>query len=90
MFSFTLPVNGDGGGVAVATEVESSACEKQCSSEQQKLVTCVDSIRESRTSATDSDGNSTATATPPCLPLAVAAWTKCCQEATTMANGSHS
>ena len=49
---------------------------------------CVDSIRaaklqqaERRSDGSDGDGDTTSTDTPECLPMAVAAWTKCCEEA---------
>ena len=51
---------------------------------------CVESIRAARLQsqqqqADDGDGdggtNTTSTDTPECLPMAVAAWTKCCEEA---------
>ena len=48
---------------------------------------CVELIRAAklqqaeRSDGSDGDGNSTSTDTPECLPMAVAAWTKCCEEA---------
>lgn len=85
---------GDGRVTAVA-KVEPSACEIQCKIEQNLLVSCVDSIRAAKaSSSSDSTSNSKESAsssgdndeessaeTPACLPLAIAAWTKCCTEA---------
>ena len=85
----------DGKVAAVAQEVEPSACEIQCKIEQKELVSCVDSIRAAKASSSnttadnseastsssgDTDEESSAE-TPACLPLAIAAWTKCCTEA---------
>jgi len=88
--------NGSDGKVTIAKEVEPSACELRCQIEQRALVSCVDSIRaakassssktatsnseESASSSEDSNEESSAE-TPACLPLAIAAWTKCCTEA---------
>ncbi len=88
MWSFPItPSDSEGGSsIPVATELQPTACEIQCSSEQKALVSCVDSIRAARadddgkSSGADSGSESTAD-TPACLPLAVAAWTKCCEEA---------
>ena len=68
--------------IPIASEVEQTECEKQCSSQQKALVSCVDSIRAANASRGDgsADGGSSAE-TPPCLPLAIAAWTKCCEDA---------
>ena len=81
--------------VTVAKEVEPSACELRCEIEQKELVSCVDSIRAAKASSsnaatagnseesTSSNGNNeeSSAETPACLPLAIAAWTKCCTEA---------
>ena len=87
MTSFsTSPSNQDS--IPVATEVEPTACEKECTSQQKALVTCVDSIRAARSRSDDEstdDGTSSSSDTmvdsPTCLPMAIAAWTKCCEEA---------
>ena len=49
---------------------------------------CVDSIRAAKLQQQQAerrsdggDGDTTSTDTPECLPMAVAAWTKCCEEA---------
>ena len=47
---------------------------------------CVESIRaaklqQAERSSDGGDGTTTSTDTPECLPMAVAAWTKCCEEA---------
>ena len=70
--------------------VDPTACEKQCTWQQKTLATCVDSIRTARAAGVDniesadvaasSDLESVADA-PACLPIAVAAWTKCCEVA---------
>ena len=88
--------DGGNGKVTVAKEVEPSACELQCKIEQKELISCVDSIRaakasssnaatsnseESSSSDNNNDEESSAAETPACLPLAIAAWTKCCTEA---------
>ena len=88
--------DGSGGEVTVAKEVKPSACELSCEIEQKELVSCVDSIRAAKASssndtatsnsegsASSSDGNNeeSTAETPACLPLAIAAWTKCCTEA---------
>jgi len=49
-------------------------------------VACVESIRaaklqQAERSSDGGDGTTTSTDTPECLPMAVAAWTKCCEEA---------
>jgi len=72
-------------------EAEPTACQKQCSTQQKTLVACIDSIRaakcgenEAATSGSGTSGggeDTAADATPACLPVAVAAWTKCCEEA---------
>ena len=79
--------------ITIAEEVEPSACERECVEQQRTLVACVDSIRAARlqsqqqqadeTQADDGGGGATTTSTdtPECLPMAVAAWTKCCEEA---------
>jgi hypothetical protein len=76
--------------ITIAEEVEPSACEKECTEQQRTLVACVESIRAARlqsqqqqTDDGDGDGGTTTTSTdtPECLPMAVAAWTKCCEEA---------
>lgn len=75
--------------ITIAEEVEPSACEKECVEQQKSLVACVESIRAARLQsqqrqADDGDGGATTTTstdTPECLPMAVAAWTKCCEEA---------
>jgi len=85
---------GSDGKVTVAKQVEPSACELRCKIEQYELVSCVDSIRAAKASSsnakagnsessTSSDGNNeeSTAETPACLPLAIAAWTKCCTEA---------
>eukprot|EP00578_Thalassiosira_sp_NH16_P007658 CAMPEP_0181117178 /NCGR_PEP_ID=MMETSP1071-20121207/22364_1 /TAXON_ID=35127 /ORGANISM="Thalassiosira sp., Strain NH16" /LENGTH=107 /DNA_ID=CAMNT_0023201509 /DNA_START=71 /DNA_END=394 /DNA_ORIENTATION=- len=74
---------------AAATKVEPTACERECASHQKTLVACVDSIRSARgsdagadaSSGGGGDGSSSSADTPACLPVAVAAWTKCCEEA---------
>ena len=78
----------DNGGIpAAATKVEPTACERECASHQKTLVACVDSIRSARSSddgadaPVGGDGSSSSADTPACLPVAVAAWTKCCEEA---------
>jgi len=88
--------NGSDGKVTIAKEVEPSACELRCQIEQRALVSCVDSIRaakasssnaatsnseESTSSSGDNDDEESSAETPACLPLAIAAWTKCCTEA---------
>mmetsp|Transcript_14209 Transcript_14209/g.29004 ORF Transcript_14209/g.29004 Transcript_14209/m.29004 type:complete len:116 (-) Transcript_14209:960-1307(-) len=74
--------------ITIAKEVEPTACETECVDQQKSLVACVDSIRaaklqqaEQRSDGSDDDGTTTSTDTPECLPMAVAAWTKCCEEA---------
>mmetsp|Transcript_13500 Transcript_13500/g.20305 ORF Transcript_13500/g.20305 Transcript_13500/m.20305 type:complete len:111 (+) Transcript_13500:148-480(+) len=74
--------------ITIAQEVEPTACETECVDQQKSLVACVDSIRaaklrevERRSDGSDDDGDTTSTDTPECLPMAVAAWTKCCEEA---------
>ncbi len=83
--------------ITIAEEVEPSACEKECTEKQRSLVACVDSIRAARlqsqqqqadetqdddkSSSGDGGTATTSTDTPECLPMAVAAWTKCCEEA---------
>lgn len=80
--------------ITIAEEVEPSACEKECVEQQKSLVACVESIRAARLqsqqqqadddeSSSGGDGGTTTTSTdtPECLPMAVAAWTKCCEEA---------
>ena len=76
--------------ITIAEEVEPSACEKECVEQQRTLVACVESIRAARLHSQqqqvddgDGDGGTTTTSTdtPECLPMAVAAWTKCCEEA---------
>ena len=87
MWSFPIAPTADGA-PPVATQVESSACERQCAAQQKALTACVDSIREAREES-DAEGESangggeakSGVATPACLPLAVAAWTRCCQDA---------
>lgn len=83
--------DGSDGKVTVAKEVEPSACELLCKIEQKELVQCVDSIRAAKASSSNTAGNSkestsssgeeSTAETPACLPLAIAAWTKCCTEA---------
>ena len=81
--------------ITVAKEaVEPTACETECVEQHTSLVSCVESIRAARlqqqedaTNHDDDDGSSsdsnttTSMDTPECLPMAVAAWTKCCEEA---------
>lgn len=50
----------------------STACERLCFNQQRALVACVESIRRNHS---DDD-----TTTKTCLPEAVMAWTKCCEE----------
>ena len=68
-----------------AVEEEPTACQKECTSQQKALVLCVDSIRSARLAdASDVHGegdNQDSSSTPECLPMAIAAWTTCCQEA---------
>lgn len=62
---------------------------------------CVESIRAARLKtaerdeddgstdcSVDGDDGSTSTATPECLPMAVAAWTQCCEEANLRERGA--
>ncbi|KAL7544204.1 hypothetical protein ACHAWF_007587 [Thalassiosira exigua] len=80
MWSVTM--NPSGAAPAAPAEVEPSACERLCSSEQKSLVACVDSIRAAREDgAGGGGGGASAAAAPACLPAAVAAWTRCCEEA---------
>jgi hypothetical protein len=59
-----------------------TACQRECSMQQKALTACVDSIRAARENQSSSDGESGASSdTPECLLGAVAAWTKCCEEA---------
>lgn len=78
--------------ITIAKEVEPTACETECTQQQKALVSCVESIRAARMQQAqqvdqndggdgDGDDTTTSTDTPECLPLAVAAWTKCCEEA---------
>lgn len=82
--------------ITIAKEVEPTACETECIDQQKALVACVDSIRAARLQQAevegeqqnDNDGDdngdattTTSTDTPECLSMAVAAWTKCCEEA---------
>jgi len=89
--------DGGNGKVTVAKQVEPSACDLRCQIEQKELVSCVDSIRAAKASSSDdtaasnsekstsSPGDNNAeessAETPACLPLAIAAWTKCCTDA---------
>ena len=65
----------------------SSECERLCSNQQRALVDCVDSIRRNNHSdggTNNYDTSATATtmtAKTTCLPEAVMAWTRCCEEA---------
>lgn len=87
MWSFPIDKNSTENSIPVAaTKVEPTACEKQCASHQKTLVACVDSIRAARSDddggASSGSGNgSSAADANACLPMAVAAWTKCCEEA---------
>ena len=56
-----------------------TACQRECSSQQKALTACVDSIRLVRESQSSSE--ETRSDTPQCLPLAIAAWTQCCEDA---------
>mmetsp|Transcript_12381 Transcript_12381/g.21008 ORF Transcript_12381/g.21008 Transcript_12381/m.21008 type:complete len:107 (-) Transcript_12381:952-1272(-) len=72
--------------ITIAKEVEPTACETECVDQQKSLVACVESIRaaklqQAERSSDGGDGTTTSTDTPECLPMAVAAWTKCCEEA---------
>mmetsp|Transcript_13499 Transcript_13499/g.20304 ORF Transcript_13499/g.20304 Transcript_13499/m.20304 type:complete len:110 (+) Transcript_13499:148-477(+) len=74
--------------ITIAKEVEPTACETECVDQQKSLVAFVESIRAAklqqqveRSDGSDGDGDTTSTDTPECLPMAVAAWTKCCEEA---------
>lgn len=74
-----------------------TACQKECTSQQQTLVACVETIRASRQSVSSASSQTSASSdgddepqdstsgmsnsTPQCLPGAVAAWTRCCEEA---------
>ena len=88
--------NGSDGKVTVAKEVEPSACELRCKIEQKELVQCVDSIRAAKASSSnakagnketstsspgDNNAEESSAETPACLPLAIAAWIKCCTDA---------
>mmetsp|Transcript_233 Transcript_233/g.471 ORF Transcript_233/g.471 Transcript_233/m.471 type:complete len:89 (+) Transcript_233:39-305(+) len=77
MWSFPINPSNENS-IPIATEVEPTACERECSSQQKALVTCVDSIRAARD---NEDGGESTADSPECLPMAVAAWTKCCEEA---------
>lgn len=55
----------------------SSACQRECTTEQKAVTSCVESIRAARENGDDS----TTSATPQCLAGAVQAWTRCCEEA---------
>ena len=82
--------------ITVAKEIEPTACETECVEQHKSLVACVESIRAARLQQQQEDANdgqnsdgdgsdsnttTTSTDTPECLPMAVAAWTKCCEEA---------
>ncbi|KAL7535892.1 hypothetical protein ACHAXR_008738 [Thalassiosira sp. AJA248-18] len=96
MQSYTINDPTNENSIPIAKEVEPSACEKQCSTQQKSLVSCVDSIRSAAAAAqqsgdgesspsTDGGGDESTTTTEStpdsCLPMAVAAWTKCCEDA---------
>ena len=94
MWSFPIKSNaeeGNSNNITIAKEVEPTACDVQCKIQQKSLVSCVDSIRaannnsdgsSSEDNSNDGSGPSSTTAdTPACLPLAIAAWTKCCSDA---------
>ena len=57
----------------------SSECERLCINQQRALVACVESIR--RNHSDDDTTTKATTMTATCLPEAVMAWTKCCEEA---------
>jgi hypothetical protein len=64
----------------------SSECERLCSNQQRALVDCVDSIRRLHSDGGTNNDDTSATATTmtantSCLPEAVMAWTRCCEEA---------
>ena len=54
---------------------ESTACQRECATQQKDLTSCVESIRSAREEGATSIGN------PQCLADAVAAWTRCCEDA---------
>mmetsp|Transcript_11630 Transcript_11630/g.24527 ORF Transcript_11630/g.24527 Transcript_11630/m.24527 type:complete len:128 (-) Transcript_11630:455-838(-) len=87
-----FPFSGLSGDVANGNETEPTACQKECRSEQKALVACVDSIRSAKLAASSESSEiskessrlsheGSSSATPECLPLAVAAWTRCCEDA---------
>mmetsp|Transcript_5786 Transcript_5786/g.12550 ORF Transcript_5786/g.12550 Transcript_5786/m.12550 type:complete len:96 (+) Transcript_5786:31-318(+) len=85
MWSFPINPSNEDSTTPIATQVEPTACERLCSSQQKALVACVDSIRAARSNREDdestNDEASSSSQAPACLSMAVSAWTKCCEEA---------
>ena len=53
-----------------------SACETQCKSQQDALISCMDSIRDAKENGSSTDEKANA-----CLAPSVASWTACCSKA---------